>query len=106
MIGPVRYARGDGVTLAYRTIGAGEIDLLFVPGILSHIDVVLEDPGMTRFFERLAEFSRVILFDRRGTGMSDELPDGFTLEQDAADLALVLDAVGSDRAAVLGYTGG
>jgi len=106
MVGPVRYARGSDVTLAYRTIGEGDVDLLFVAGILSHIDVVLEDPSMARFFERLGEFSRVILFDRRGTGMSDPLPDGFTLEQDARDLAQVLDAVGSERAAVLGYTGG
>lgn len=106
MIGPVRYARGEDVTLAYRAIGAGEIDLLFVPGMLSHIDVVLEEPSMARFFERLGEFARVILFDRRGTGMSDALPADFTLEQDAGELTLVLDAAGSERATLLGYTGG
>lgn len=106
MVGPVRYARGEGVTLAYRIVGEGDLDVVFVPGMLSHIDVVLEEPSMLRFFERLGEFSRVILFDRRGTGMSDQLPDGFTLEQDAADVALVLDAAGSERAAVMGYTGG
>lgn len=106
MVGPVEYARGEDVTLAYRTVGEGDVDVLFVPGMLSHIDVVLEEPSMLRFFERLGEFSRVILFDRRGTGMSDQLPAGFTLERDAADLALVLDAAGSERAALMGYTGG
>jgi pimeloyl-ACP methyl ester carboxylesterase len=106
MVGPVQYARGEDVTLAFRTVGEGDIDLLFVPGMLSHIEVVFEEHGMARFFERLGEFARVILFDRRGTGMSDELPEDFTLEQDAADMAVVLDAAGSERAAVLGYTGG
>jgi pimeloyl-ACP methyl ester carboxylesterase len=104
--GPVQYARSEDATLAYRVLGDGELDLVFVPGILSHVEVVLEEPGMARFFERLASFSRVILFDRRGTGMSDQLPDDFTLEHDAGDVATVLDAAGSDRAAVLGYTGG
>ena len=106
MLGPVQYARSDAATLAYRTMGDGDVDLLFVPGMLSHIEVVFEEPSMARFFERLGNFARVILFDRRGTGMSDPLPAGFTLEQDAADLITVLDAAGSDRAAVLGYTGG
>jgi class 3 adenylate cyclase/alpha-beta hydrolase superfamily lysophospholipase len=106
MVGPVQYARSDDVTIAYRTIGSGEVDMVFVPGILSHIDVVLEEPGLARFFERLGTFSRLILFDRRGTGMSDQLPVGFTLEQEVEDLNLVLDAVGSERAALNGYTGG
>jgi pimeloyl-ACP methyl ester carboxylesterase len=106
MVGPVRYARCGEATLAFRTMGTGEIDLVFVPGILSHVEIVLDDPGMSRFFERLGEFCRVIIFDRRGTGMSDQLPDGFTLEQDAQDVAAVMDAAGSERAAVLGYTGG
>src|SRR3954447_11150351 len=61
---------------------------------------------MARFFERMTDFSRVILYDRRGTGMSDQLPDDFTLAEDAADIPTVLDAAGSERAAVLGYTGG
>src|SRR5919107_2351100 len=106
MVGPVQYARCREATLAYRTLGDGEVDLVFVPGILSHVEVVMEEPGMARFFERLGSFARLILFDRRGTGMSDQLPDDFTLEQDAADIATVLDAAGSERAAVLGYTGG
>lgn len=106
MVGAVQYARNGDVTLAFRIIGDGDIDLVFVPGILSHIEVVLEEPGMARFFNRLGEFGRVIVFDRRGTGMSDPLPDDFTLEQDAADIATVMDAAGSERAAVLGYTGG
>jgi pimeloyl-ACP methyl ester carboxylesterase len=106
VVGPVQYARSDGVTLAFRTIGDGDVDLLFVPGILSHIEIVLEEPGMARFFDRMGDFARVIIYDRRGTGMSDQLPDDFTLEQDAADIACVLNAAGSERAVLLGYTGG
>lgn len=106
MLGPVQYAHCGDATLAYRVLGEGETDLVFVPGILSHVEIVFDEPGMARFFERLGSFARVIVYDRRGTGMSDQLPDGFTLEQDAADIAAVLDAVGSPRAAVLGYTGG
>ncbi|MDX6639044.1 MAG: hypothetical protein QOF12_55 [Solirubrobacteraceae bacterium] len=106
MVGPVQYARSEQATLAYRTIGAGEVDLVFVPGILSHIEIVLEDPGLARFFERMGSFARMILFDRRGTGMSDQLPDDFTLEDEVHDLNVILDAVGSERAAMLGYTGG
>ena len=106
MVGPVRYARSPEATLAYRTVGTGDIDLLFVPGVLSHIEIVMEDPGLARFFERIGSFARVILFDRRGSGMSDQLPDGFTLEAEVADVSLILDTVGSERAALLGYTGG
>lgn len=106
MAGPVQYARNGEATLAFRTMGEGEIDMVFVPGILSHVEIVFDEPGMARFFERLGTFSRVIVFDRRGTGMSDQLPDDFTLEQDAEDIAAVMDAAGSERAAVLGYTGG
>src|SRR3954451_4661864 len=106
MVGSVEYARSGDVTLAYRTIGDGDVDLLFVPGILSHIEVVLEEPGMGRFFERMGDFARVIIYDRRGTGMSDPLPDDFTLEEDASDILCLMDAAGCERAAVLGYTGG
>jgi pimeloyl-ACP methyl ester carboxylesterase len=106
MAGPVQYARSADATLAYRVLGEGETDLVFVPGILSHVEIVLEEPGMARFFDRLGAFARVILFDRRGTGMSDQLPDDFTLEQDAEDIATVMDAAGSDRAVIMGYTGG
>lgn len=106
MVGPVQYARSGEATLAYRVVGDGELDVIFVPGILSHIDIVMEEPGLARFFERLGQFSRTVLFDRRGSGMSDPLPDEFTLEDEVADVMAVLDAVGSERAALIGYTGG
>ncbi len=106
MVGPVEYARRGDTTLAYRVIGDGDIDVLFIAGILSHIEVCLEEPGLARFFDRVGEFSRLILFDRRGTGMSDPLPDEFTLEQEVEDINIVLDAVGSERVALNGYTGG
>ncbi len=102
----VRYARSGDGTLAFRVLGSGPIDLVFVPGILSHVEVVMEEPGLARFFDRLAAFSRVILFDRRGSGMSDPLPDDFTLEQEAEDVRAVLDAAGSERVAALGYANG
>ena len=106
MVGPVEYARSEDATLAYRTVGTGSIDVVFVPGILSHMDVFLEEPGLRRFFERMGTFCRLILYDRRGQGMSDALPDDFTLEQEVEDVNTVLDAVGSERAALNGYTGG
>ena len=106
MVGPVEYARSDQATLAYRIIGDGDVEAVFLPGILSHIEIVLEEPGMARFFERMGEFCRLIVFDRRGSGMSDPIPDGFTLEQEAGDLSTVLDAAGFERATLVGYTGG
>jgi class 3 adenylate cyclase len=107
MIGPVQYASSeDGPTLAYRIIGDGEIDGIFVPGILTNIEIAIEEPSMRRFFERIGEFCRLIVFDRRGSGMSDPLPDEFTLEQETADLIAVLDAAGAERVALCGYTGG
>src|SRR6059058_1239654 len=106
MVGPVQYARSGEKTLAYRIIGEGEIEAIFVPGILSHIEVVMEEPGMARFFERMGSFCRLVTFDRRGSGMSDPIPDGLTLEQEAGDLTTVLDAAGFERAALVGYTGG
>src|SRR3954451_22726283 len=107
MEGDVRYARSGEATIAYRVLGGeAPIDIVFIGGLLNHVEVMLEEPGLARFFERLTSFARVILFDRRGSGLSDPLPDGFTLEEEAEDVTAVLDAVGVDRAVLQGYMGG
>jgi class 3 adenylate cyclase len=95
-----RYALSDEASIAYQVMGEGPIDLLLVPGWTSQLEHIWEAPAARRFYGRLAEFSRLIMFDRRGTGLSDDLGDDHTLEQDVLDALAVLDAVGSDRSAV------
>jgi class 3 adenylate cyclase len=105
--GDVRYAHSGDATIAYRVLGSGApIDVVFLGGLLNHVEVVLEEPGLARFFERMTSFANVILMDRRGSGLSDPLPDGFTLEQEAEDVTAVLDTLGIERAVIQGYTGG
>ena len=107
MEGDVRYARSGEATIAYRALGGEQpVDIVFLGGLLNHVEVVLEEPGLARFFGRMTNFARVILMDRRGSGLSDPLPDGFTLADEAEDVTAVLDAVGTDRAVIQGYTGG
>src|SRR5271165_2858641 len=101
-----RYVRSGRLNIGYQVIGDGPIDLVFVPGLLSQIDLIWTMPAPTRFFERLASFARVILYDKRGQGVSDPLDGVLTLEQDMEDLMAVLDATGSERAALLGYSEG
>ena len=76
LIPETRYARtADGVSIAYAVIGEGPRDLVAVPGWVSHLEVAWEEPTLARFYERLATFSRLILFDKRGTGLSDRVPE-------------------------------
>jgi class 3 adenylate cyclase len=103
-----RYAKSGDVNIAYQVVGEGPLDLVYVPGWVSHLDLNWEEPDYARFLERLASFSRLILFDKRGTGLSDrvapnELP---TLEQRMDDVRAVMDAVGSERAALFGASEG
>ncbi len=102
----VRYATNEGVALAWTAIGDGPIDLLLVLGGISHVERLREEPGLARWFERLAGFSRLILMDRRGVGLSDPTSEHMTLEDECADLAAVLDAAGSERAVIFAYTWG
>lgn len=96
-----RYAlSADGVNIAFQVRGSGPIDLLLVPDNISHLEVAWELEAATRFLERLASFSRVILFDRRGTGLSDTTPAPPTLEEQMADVDAVLEAVGSNQTGV------
>ncbi len=94
------------MSIAYQVIGNGPIDLVVVPGWISNIEVFWEDPHVARFFEKLATFSRLILFDKRGTGLSDRSIEAATLEERMDDMRAVLDAVGSERTAVLGSSEG
>jgi pimeloyl-ACP methyl ester carboxylesterase/class 3 adenylate cyclase len=102
----VRYTRSGDTSIAYATVGAGPFDLVFVIGwIVSALDVAWEGPPRS-FFERLASFSRLILFDKRGTGMSDRVHGIPDLETRMDDLRAVMDAVGSERAAIMGVSEG
>jgi DNA-binding winged helix-turn-helix (wHTH) protein/class 3 adenylate cyclase len=97
-----------GVNIAYQVIGKGPLDLVFVMGWVSHLEYSWQDPSFARFLTRLASFSRLILFDKRGTGLSDAVPlsELPTLEQRMTDVQAVMDAVGSERAALLGVSEG
>ncbi len=94
-----RYARSGDLHIAYQVVGEGPIDLVWVPGWISNIDHYWEEPAIARYFNRLASFSRLILFDRRGTGLSDPLLRAPTLEEQMDDVVAVMDAAGSERAA-------
>lgn len=106
MIPQTKYARSGEVNIAYQVFGAGALDLVVVPGWISNIDTFWEEPGFVRFLQRLGSFARVILFDKRGTGLSDRVTDTPTLEERMDDVRAVMDAVGSKRAALLGYSEG
>ena len=101
-----RYARSGDVNIAYQTMGEGPRDLVLVPGWVSNLDVFWEEPAMARFLQRLASFSRLILFDKRGTGLSDRVADMPNLETRMDDVRAVMDAVRSTRAALVGYSEG
>lgn len=103
-----RYARSGDVRIAYQVIGNGPIDLVFVPGFLSNLDVHWEDPGYGHLLQRLGAFTRLIQFDKRGTGLSDRVDnrDLPNLETRMDDVRAVMDAAGSGRAALLGASEG
>jgi class 3 adenylate cyclase/pimeloyl-ACP methyl ester carboxylesterase len=106
MDAPIRYARSGEVNIAYQVTGEGPLDLVVVSGFVSHLDNDWAHPDSAGFFERLGSFSRLIRFDKRGTGLSDRnvgLPD---LETRMDDVRAVMDAVGSERAALFGYSEG
>jgi len=108
MAAETRYAKCGAYNIAYQVVGRGPFDLLWVPGFVSNIELAWEEPLLDRFLDRLASFSRLIVFDKRGTGMSDRLPDSQlpTLEERMEDVVAVLDAAASERAAVFGHSEG
>jgi class 3 adenylate cyclase len=101
-----RYARSGDVSIAYQVVGDGPHDVVLAPGYISHVELVWEQPALRRFLLRLAAFSRLVIFDKRGTGLSDPVAVAPTLEERADDLRAVMDAAGMDRAAVLGVSEG
>ena len=103
-----RYAKSGDVNIAYQVVGSGPLDLVYVMGWVSNLDYFWEEPSYARFLNRLASFSRLILFDKRGTGLSDRVPDPElpTLEQRMDDVRAVMDAAGSERAALFGVSEG
>jgi pimeloyl-ACP methyl ester carboxylesterase len=101
-----RYAKSGDVHIAYQVLGEGPFDLVFVPGFVSNVEATWLEPARAAFFRRLASFSRLVMFDKRGTGMSDRTSQIFTLEQRMEDVNAVLDAAGSKRAALFGVSEG
>ena len=100
-----RYARSGSVSIAYQVSGDGPLDIVFVPGAASHVEMAWEVPGLRRLNERLESIGRLITFDKRGTGMSDRVQVG-TLEERMDDVRAVMDAAGSEKAALFGNSEG
>ena len=102
-----RYARSsDGVHIAYQVLGQGNRDIVIVPGLISHLDLWWEDPYAARFYRRLASLGRLIMFDKRDTGLSDRAVGEDTAEQRIEDVRAVMRASGSNRAVLFGYSEG
>jgi pimeloyl-ACP methyl ester carboxylesterase/class 3 adenylate cyclase len=105
-ISETRYAQSGDVSIAYRVLGEGPFDLVYVPPAVSNVELAFEDEGRAAFFERLASFSRLIVFDKRGTGLSDRVSGIPDIETRMDDVRAVMDAVGSERAALIGVSEG
>jgi class 3 adenylate cyclase len=103
-----QYTKSGDVNIAFQVAGDGPFDLVYVPGWVSNVEGAWEEPTLERFLRRLARFSRLILFDKRGTGLSDPVPESRlpTLEERMDDVRAVMDAAGSERAALFGFSEG
>jgi class 3 adenylate cyclase/dienelactone hydrolase len=103
---PTRYAKSGDVSLAYQVVGEGPIDVVLVLGFATHLELQWDSPPFAHFFERISSFSRLIVFDKRGTGLSDPVAEAPTLEQRIDDVRAVMDAAGSERAVLFGVSEG
>jgi class 3 adenylate cyclase len=101
-----RYARSGDVHVAYQEFGGGDLDIVLVPGFVTHVELIWESEPSARFLEALSSFARVINFDRRGSGLSDPVADAPTLEERMDDVRAVMDAAGSERAVLMGISEG
>jgi class 3 adenylate cyclase len=107
-VAETRFAKSGEAHIAYQVVGEGPIDLVYVQGWISNIELNWQEPSYSRFLSRIASFARLITFDKRGTGLSDRVPEDRlpTLEQRMDDVRAVMDAAGSERAALLGVSEG
>lgn len=105
MEAPIKYAKSDGVHIAYRVFGDGARDMVLIPGTLSHVEVLWELPAWEYLLKRLTSFARVIVFDKRGQGLSDRVAEQ-TLDERIGDVRAVMDAAGSKSATVYGWSEG
>jgi pimeloyl-ACP methyl ester carboxylesterase len=101
-----RYAKSGDVSVAYQVVGEGPPDLVLVPGFVSHVEAAWEWPYLARFLHRLASVARLIVFDKRGTGLSDPMTRPPTMEERMDDIRAVMDASGCERAPLLGVSEG
>jgi pimeloyl-ACP methyl ester carboxylesterase len=101
-----RFAKAGQLSIAYQVVGGGDVDVILIPQWLSNIEQYWEHPAAAYFLRRIASFSRLIMFDKRGTGLSDTVPDTQTLEERMDDVLAVMDAVGSERAVMFGPSEG
>ena len=101
-----RYARSGDLNIAYQVVGGGPIDILIVPGAISHLELVYELPGCINFIQRLSRFGRIIQFDKRGQGLSDRVSGVPSLEERMDDVRTVMDAAGSRRTVLVGFSEG
>ncbi len=101
-----QYAKSGSVNIAYQVVGDGPVDLVLVPGFVSHVEVAWEQPRLAHLLSRLASFSRLIVFDKRGTGMSDPVADPPSMDERMDDIRAVMDAVGSRRGTMFGISEG
>ena len=101
-----RYALNGDVNVAYQVMGAGTVDIIIVPGVVSHIEFTHETEGYTAFLRRLSTFARVVTFDKRGQGLSDRISGAPSLEQRMDDVRAIMEAIGSQRAAIIGFSEG
>ena len=106
MLPTTRYAKSGDVHIAYQVFGDGPIDLVYTPGFVSHLENQWDQPDLARWFLRLARFARVVIFDKRGTGLSDRVGELPSFDERMDDLRAVMDAVGIERAALLGVSEG
>jgi DNA-binding SARP family transcriptional activator/pimeloyl-ACP methyl ester carboxylesterase len=102
-----RYVQtADGIHIAYQVIGEGDVDIVFVPGLMSHLELLWDDHQTADFFRNLSRLGRLIMFDKRDTGLSDRAPSDMSLEERMEDLRAVMRAAGSRRAVLFGYSEG